>query len=173
MRVLEVGSLFKFGRLASRSTFSIITGLFPREPRGPWREAKATVLQITRFDEFVVRKPHSRTPFPWPYQIVRFSFTPAGREQAIETLDNIESASLPGLKENTEVTIIWPADDPRAARLAGAQPGRPWANWFYVFSEQLLIAAGILALVSLPGFIKKRRRSVISLALTAGGEGIE
>jgi len=97
VRVLELGPLFKFGRLANRSTFSIIANFFPREPRGPWREATATVRQITKFTEHVTRKPHSRTPLPWPYQIVRFSFTPPGREGAVEVMDNIEIASMPGL----------------------------------------------------------------------------
>ncbi len=35
VRVIELGRLFKFGRFASRSTFSMIAGLFPRTAARP------------------------------------------------------------------------------------------------------------------------------------------
>jgi len=162
VRVLELGPLFKFGRLANRSTFSMIANLFPRGPRGPWHQATATVQQITNFTEDVVRKPHSRTPLPWPYQIVRLSFTPPGREQPIEFMDNIEIASMPGLAEHAVVQITWPKDDPRSARIVGARPGAPWANWFYVFGQSLAIVAAVIGLLASWAFIRRRRKKAVN-----------
>jgi hypothetical protein len=158
VRVLELGPLFKFGRLANRSTFSMLTSLFPAEPRGPWYEGTATIQQISRFTEQRTRRSASRTPLPWPYQIVRFSFTPTGRTQPIEAMDNIEIACLPDLKEGSTIAITWPADNPRAARIAHAQPGAPWANWFYVLGQDLALLAALFVIIFLFAWWRKHRR---------------
>jgi hypothetical protein len=158
VRVLEIGKLFKFGRLANRSTYSILTNLWPREPRGPWREGTATVQQISEFTEQRLGKSSTASPLRWPYRIVRLSFTPPGRAQAIEVMDNIETASLPGLVEKAVVPVSWPEDDPRAARISGARPGRPWANWFYDLAEWLVIIAVVLALILFLTFFSHRRK---------------
>jgi hypothetical protein len=161
VRVLELGPLFKFGRLANRSTFSMFADLWPREPRGPWREGTATVLQISEFNEYVRRRSRGRSPMRWPYRIVRLSFTPPGREQAVEVMDTIETASLPGLTEHAVVPITWPEDDPRAARLVGARPGRPWANWFYNLAEWLVLFAILFGLLAAWGLWKRRRKKAV------------
>ena len=147
VRVLEAGRLFKFGRFANRSTFSMIAGLFPRPPQGPWREATATVEQVSDFTEYVQRSPSSRTPLRWPYQFVRLSFTPPGRTEPVEIMDSIEIGSVAGIVEKAIVPITWPEDDPRSARIVGGRPGRPWANWFYMMGEELVIGAVIIALL--------------------------
>ncbi|MEP7337366.1 MAG: hypothetical protein ABI977_06440 [Acidobacteriota bacterium] len=158
VRVLEAGRLFKFGRFANRSTLSMVAGLFPREPHGPWHEATATVEQISDFTEYVSRKPYSRTPLLWPYQIVHLSFMPPGRTEAVEVMDNIEIGSVPGVIEKAVVQITWPEDDPRSARIVGGRPGRPWANWFYVMGQELLIAGVIIALLLAFSFSSSRRK---------------
>jgi hypothetical protein len=147
VRLIELGRLFKFGRFASRSTFSMIAGLFPRPPRGPWHEATAIVEQVDDVTDYVERSPNTRIPLRWPYKIVRLSFTPPGRAEAVEVVDNIEIGSVNGITEKTVVPIIWPEDVPRDARIAGARPGRPWANWFYVMGEELTIVTVALALL--------------------------
>jgi len=159
VRVVEMGRLFKFGRLASRSTLSMITGLLPREPHGPWRQAAATVEQVSDFTEFVRRSPSSRTPLRWPYQIVRLGFTPPGRAAAVEVVDNIEIGSVPGVAEKAVVQITWPQDDPRAARIAGARPGRPWANWVYLMGEELAVAGVAVALILAFSVWQRRRKT--------------
>jgi hypothetical protein len=168
VRVYELGGQLRFGRPADRSSFSLLTDWLPRSPRGPWREATATVEQINQFTEHVVRKPHSRTPLPWPYQIVRFSFTPPGYDRPIEAMDNIEIASLPNLAEKATVKITWPEDDPRSARIAGARPGAPWANWFYVFSQDLAIAAAVIGLFAIWEFIRRRRKRAVNNPVARG-----
>ena len=90
-----MGGLFKFGRLASRSTLSIMTNLLPREPHGPWREAAATVEQVSDFTEYVRRSPNSRTPLRWPYQIVRLGFTPPAGRRPSKWLITSKSAVCP------------------------------------------------------------------------------
>lgn len=166
VRLLQVGTLFRFARLAERSTFSVIgdwwAELFPPAPRGPWREAAATVLQISKFTEQRSRSRRSRTGhgpvlLPWPYQIVRLSYTPPGRTQPLEVIDNIEIASRPDLAERAMVPITWAEDDPRVAHIVGARPGRPWANRFYVFGETLAIIA-VLVIVLLVSALFWRRR---------------
>lgn len=159
VRVLEAGRLFKFGRFANRSTLSMVAGLFPREPHGPWREATATVEQTTDFTEYVQRDPSSRTPLPWPYQFVRLSFTPPGRTEPVEVMDNIEIGSVPSVVEKAVIKITWPEDNPRAARIIGGLPGRPWANWFYVMSEELAIAAVFIAIAAIYLIWQQRRKA--------------
>jgi hypothetical protein len=171
VRMLAVGDLFRFARLADRSTFSIITDifalLFPPEPRGPWREATATVLQVSKFTEHRSgrrRRGRGPIPLPWPYQIVRLSYTPPGRTQPVEVMDNIEIASKPDLAENQTVQITWAEDNPREARIVGGRPGRPWANQLYVFSEALAILAVLVVIIFIAGLFwrrRKRRRAVL------------
>lgn len=147
VRVLELGRLFKFGRFANRSTLAMIAGLFPRAPRGEWRAATATVEQVSDFTEYVRRSPNSRNPLRWPYRFVRLSFTPPGRTEAVEVMDSIEIGSVPGVVEKAVVQITWPEDDPRAARIVGGRPGRPWANWLYLMGTELAIAAVFIGLL--------------------------
>lgn len=159
VRVLEMGPLFKFGRFANRSTLSMVAGLFPREPRGPWHEATATVEQITEFTEYVSRDPYSRTPLRWPYQFVRLSFMPPGRTEAVEVMNNIEIGSVPGVVEKAVMQITWPEDDPRSARIVGGRPGRPWTNWFYMMGEDLVFAGVAIALLLAFGIWSRRRKA--------------
>ncbi len=159
VRVYELSSLIKFGRLANRSTFSLVSDLFPGEPRGPWREGSATVRQVDRFTEQRGRRSSERTPNPWPYQIVRFEFTPPGFDHPIGAMDNIELASLPNLAEGATVSIQWPEDDPRSARIAGATPGAPWANWFYSIAETLAFVAAVLFLLAAWQWFRRRRQN--------------
>jgi hypothetical protein len=159
VRVLELGRLFKFGRLANRSTLSMAADLFPREPRGVWREATATVEQISDFTEYVRRTPNSRNPLRWPYQIVRLSFTPPGRTEAVEVMDNIEIGSVPAVVEKAVLRITWPEDNPRAARIVGGRPGRPWANWFYVMGQELLFTGVAIALILAFSIWSSRRKA--------------
>jgi hypothetical protein len=169
VRMLELGELFRFARLADRSTFSIVTDIiaeyFPPEPRGPWREATATVLQVNKITEQRPRRRRSGpTPFPWPYQIVRLSYTPPGRTQPVEVMDNIEIASKPDLAEQMKVQITWAEDNPREARIVGGRPGRPWANEFYVMGETLAIIGVLVILMLILGTFWrrwKRRRRVL------------
>jgi hypothetical protein len=172
IRLLKAGELFRFARLADRSTFSIFTDviaeLFPPEPRGPWREATATVLQVSKFTEHRSRSRRRRgigpTPLPWPYQIVRLSYTPPGRTQPLEVMDNIEIASKPDLAEHQTVQITWAEDNPREARIVGGRPGRPWANQFYVFGETLVMIAVLVMIILILGIFwrrRKRRRAVL------------
>jgi hypothetical protein len=170
VRMLALGDLFRFARLADRSTFSIVADaiaeLFPPEPRGPWREAAATVLQVNKFTEYRPRRRRGAgpTPLPWPYQVVRLSYTPPGRTQPLEVMGNIEIASKPDLAENTTVQIIWAEDNPREARIVGGRPGRPWANQLYVFGETLVILAVLMVILFILAIFwrrRKRRRAVL------------
>lgn len=169
VRVLEWGTLFRFARLADRSTFSIVSGLyaeiFPPDPRGPWHEATATVMQVSKFTEHKSRRRRGigPTPLPWPYELVRLSYMPPGRTQPVEVMDNIEIASKPDLAQHSTVQITWAEDNPRVARIVGARPGRPWANRFYVFGETLALIAVLIVIVLAAAFVwrrRKRRRSV-------------
>lgn len=159
VRVLELGKLFKFGRFANRSTLSMVAGLWPRTPRGPWHEATATIEQISDFTEYVQRDSYSRMPLPWPYQFVRLSFTPPGGSEPIEVMDNIEIGSVPGVADKAVMKITWPEDDPRAARIIGGRPGRPWANWFYVMGEELAIALVFIAIAAIYLIWRQRRKA--------------
>jgi hypothetical protein len=143
-RVLEFGGYFKFARLKDRSTSSLITGLIPRSPRGPWREATAVVREVNRITEYSYRR-SGVSQLRWPFNIVQLDFTPEGRTGTVTAVDVVEAASVPGLKNGDSVRITWPEDDPRSAKIVGARPGAPWANWFYDMAEWLVICAAIIA----------------------------
>jgi hypothetical protein len=83
---------------------------------------------------------------------------PPGRTEAVEVMGNIEIGSVPGIAEKAVVEITWPEDDPRSARIAGGRPGRPWANWFYVMGQDLLIAAVVIALLLAFSLWSSRRK---------------
>lgn len=155
-RLLDLGGVFKFARLKSRSTFSMLAGLFPRQPNGPWREGLATVTEVKHITKFSGRS--SKYEYRWPYDVVELSFVPDGRTQAVAAVDNIEAASMPKLTDGQTVRITWPLDDPRAARIADARPGAPWANFFYVFAETIVIAAAFIGGIILVSFIFRRRK---------------
>ena len=129
-RMLEFKQHFKFARLKDRSTFSLITGLIPRSPRGPWRQGAAVVRDVRHVTEYTHRRSPS-SQLRWPFDIVQLDFTPEGRTGTVIAVDVVEAASVPGLKNGDSVRITWPEDDPRSAKIVGARPGAPWANWFY------------------------------------------
>lgn len=165
VRLVDFGELFKFARLKNRSTLSLVSGLSPRQPRGPWQQATAVVRDVRHISEYRLgRNTSGLRQLRWPYDVVEVSFVPEGREQAVSAVDVIETASVSELVEEKRVQITWPADDPRAARIVGARPGAPWANWFYVMMNELLVIAafiGVLFLVlALVGRRRRRRKPV-------------
>jgi hypothetical protein len=156
-RVLDLGQIFKFARLKDRSSFSLIADRVPRSPRGPWRESTAVISEVTHVTEYSTRRRSAQ--LPWPFDIVQLSFTPDGREQPIIAVDVVESASAPGLVKGGTVRIVWPEDDPRSAKIKGARPGSPWANWFYGLGEILAIGAIVIAFFFVIGLRRRRRRA--------------
>jgi hypothetical protein len=156
VRMLEFGEVFKFARLNNRSTLSALTGLFPREPRGPWRAATAVVRDVRHITEHRGRR--HRSPLRWPYDVVELVYTPEGRSEPVIAVDRVEAASVPALSEGSHVKILWPADDPREARIAGARPGAPLANWLYDFGETLAIVGVLIALVIAWETFRRRRK---------------
>lgn len=156
-RVLELGRHFKFARLKDRSTFSLVAGLFPSSPHGPWRQATAVVRDVRRVTEYTRRR-RRPSALRWPFDIVQLDFAPEGRAGAVTAVDVVEAASVPNLKNGDSVQITWPEDDPRSAKIIGARPGRPWANWFYDLAELIVIFAAFVAFLLLIGFIWRRRK---------------
>jgi hypothetical protein len=156
-RVLDLGQVFKFARLKDRSTFSLIGDRFSRSPRGPWRESIAVISDVSHIAEYSSRR--SSSQLPWPFDIVQLSFTPDGRNQPIVAVDVVESASAPGLVKGGTVRIVWPEDDPRSAKIKGARPGSPWANWFYGLGEILAIGAVVIAFFAVIGLRRRMRRT--------------
>lgn len=156
-RVMEFKQHFKFARLKDRSTFSLVTGLIPRSPRGPWRQATALVREVRHITEYTHRRSVPST-LRWPFDIVQLDFTPEGRTGTVIAVDVVEAASVPGLKNGDSVQITWPEDDPRSAKIVGARPGAPWANWFYDVGEWLVIFAAFAAFLVLIDIIRRRRK---------------
>jgi hypothetical protein len=169
-RVLEFGGYFKFARLKDRSTFSLITGLIPRSPRGPWRESTAVVRDVNHITEYSLRgrSGTSVSQLRWPFNIVQLDFTPEGRTGTVTAVDVVEAASAPGLKNGDSVRITWPEDGPRSAKIVGARPGAPWANWFYAMAETMVILASLVALfILIVGIIRRRWRRSLEKARKA------
>ena len=154
-RVLRSGQILNIASLKDRSVFSHITERFPRAPSGPWREATAVVSDLTHVTEYLDRR--GSLQLRWPFDIVQLSFTPEGRDRPVIAVHVVEAASAPDLTKGQTVRILWPEDDPRSARIIGARPGAPWANWFYGKIETLAIGVVLLALFLIFGYIWGRR----------------
>ena len=157
-RVLQLGRHFKFARLKDRSTFSLITNLFPNTPRGPWQQSTAVVREVAHLTKYTHRRRSDDSPLRWPYDIVQLDFTPPGRSGAVIAVDIVEAASVPNLARGDAVQISWPEDDPRSAKIVGARPGAPWANWFYIVATNLVLVAGLVVFLILIGFMRRRRK---------------
>jgi hypothetical protein len=96
---------------------------------------------VTHITEYSYRR--SGTQLRWPFDIVQLSF---------------EAASAPGLIKGGSARILWPEDDPRSAKIVGARPGAPWANWFYGLGEILAIGAVVIALFVVIGWRRRRNK---------------
>ncbi len=166
LRFLEIDPFFRFGRLKEHSTFSLITRLLPKRPRGPWRQATATVKTVTRVTHYSTEQGYDE--LPWPYDAVRLSFTPEGRTEPVEVVDVIEATGAPVLVEGGAAQITWPEDDPRSARIVGTRPGAPWANWFYIMGGHLAVLTAVIGLLAIWGFIKRRRKKAINNPAATG-----
>lgn len=156
VHLLDFGNVFKFARLKSRSTFSMFASLLPSNPKGPWHETMANVQHVRHITHHSGRR--SSYDLHWPYDAVEFTFTPEGRQLPIEGIDVIEAGSVPDIQENTQVKIIWPEDDPRSARIAGATPGSFWKNWLYDFSETIAILVIFIAIIGSFGYWNRMRK---------------
>nr|MBA3442817.1 hypothetical protein [Pyrinomonadaceae bacterium] len=88
VRLVDFGEIFKFARLKNRSTLSLVAGLFPRQPRGPWQQASAVVRDVRHISEYRVgRSTSGLRQLRWPYDVVELNFVPEGRAQAVSAVD--------------------------------------------------------------------------------------
>jgi len=159
VRLVDFGEIFKVARMTNRSTLSFVAELMPRQPRGEWRQTAAVVRDVRHITEYRVgRSTSGLRQLHAPYDVVELSFIPEGRAEAVSAVDVIERGSVPELVQGNYVQITWAADDPRAARIVGARPGAPWANWFYVLTNELLIAGTVIGVALLGLMLLARRR---------------
>jgi hypothetical protein len=154
-RVLHSGRIFNIASLKDRSVFSSIREPFPRSPAGPWREATAVVSDLTHVTEYSIAE--EIIQLRWPFNTVQLSFTPEGRDRPVVAVDVVETASAPDLMKGQTVRIQWPEDDPRSAKIVGARPGAPWANWFYGIIVTTGVGLVLLVVFVILGFILQRR----------------
>jgi hypothetical protein len=115
------------------------------------------VREVWHVTEYSHRR-SGTSPLRWPFDIVQLDFTPDGRVGSVIAVDVVEAASAPDLKNGDSVQISWPEDDPRSAKIVGARPGAPWANWFYDLAEWLMVFAAFATFLVLIGIIKRRRK---------------
>lgn len=156
-RVLDLGRFIRFARLKDRSTFSLLRKFFPPDPRGPWRPGTAVVRQVTPVTEYSYPR-SGRTPLRWPYDIVQLDFTPEGRAEPVIAVDLVEAGSVPNLTQGAVMRITWPQDDPRAAKIVGARPAAPWANWFYSVFEWIAFFVAVIVCFAVVGYLWRRRK---------------
>lgn len=145
VRALEWKRVFKFARLRSRSTLSLLTWMIPNRPRGPWRQSTAVVEDVTHVTDYSWHDGDTSN-LRWPYDVVRLSFVPEGTAQAVVAVDMVEAASVHGVVKDSRVPISWPVDQPRAAHIAGSRPASPWLNQLFAFGESIGGTAVVFAL---------------------------
>lgn len=142
---------------------AIIVGLrlpWPRPmPTGATTTAEARVEHVLLVDKIWVgvgrRGGISYQQIPQPFDEVRLE-VPAAGTPAVTAVDSIDHGTVDGLGTRPTVTVVMPAGNPAAARIAGAQ--RTWARVALIrFVTSMYLWGAVWAILSVFVASKFRR----------------
>lgn len=91
------------------------------EPRVEVVEGIARVKSIGRIDRLFAGKHERGTAASQPIQVLGLEFVPATRIEPVVAVDLINAGSVPGLRENASVPIVYERGSPRIAHIQKAQ----------------------------------------------------
>jgi hypothetical protein len=93
-----------------------------------WKTTTARVRNIRRYTEVAESRRTSRTiPLIQPYDLAQLTFTPQGLSESVIAVDAIDAMTIQP-EQGSELTIKYPADNPRAAVVADATHTNYWKN---------------------------------------------
>jgi hypothetical protein len=104
-------------------------------PASPTVTAEARVVHVVMVDRIWVWRNRARGFFhyeliPQPFDEVRLQLPAAASMPALIAMDSVDHGSVDGLGMGETVTVVMPAGNPGAARIAGGQ--RTWARVAFV-----------------------------------------
>jgi hypothetical protein len=135
--------------------------------RGAPLRATATVQEVTRITQIGDEEGETVLEVPRQYDIVSFTFTPTGYQQAILTADGIDvgEGGRSRLSVGAVVDVAYDPRNPRAARLPDQSRSYIWWNMVAVYADWATMI--VLALAVLVGVwllnLRRRRAPAMSL----------
>lgn len=122
----------------------------------------SAVQRITRIDPLPCRKNcgrriDTRFDVPQQYDIVQFTFTPAGASEAVLGVDAADAGTFSGTAGST-AEIAYAANDPRGAQIAGAGHSHHWKNMLAFAGMYIGFLVALLLLFALLGWLSRRVR---------------
>ena len=136
--------------------------LLPR-PGGEALEARAVVQEITPVTGLGLSSRRGRSlDLPEPFERVLLAFVPAGQDDPVVAVDEVDRGSVAGLAEGAEVPITYAAGDPRRAAPRGATYRHRWANALAVHG--FYTGVSLLAVAAFTTVRGRRRRGAVAAA---------
>lgn len=122
----------------------------------------SAVQRISRIDPLPCRKNcgrriDTRFDVPQQYDIVQFTFTPAGASETVLGVDAADAGTFNGTPGST-ADIAYAADDPRSAQIVGAGHSHHWKNMLAFAGMYIGFLVALLLLFALLGWLSRRFR---------------
>ncbi len=158
LRVLSLGSFLSFARLVDMSPLSLVKLALadlrlslPDALVGERLVAQAVIRKITtvKLDYYFDDDNQEQVrELSQPFDLVVFEFVPAGRDEAVVTVDKVDSNSL-DVGVNGRIQVQYLPDNPRAAAINDASHTYRWRNPL----SQVLPALLVIALIAFAAII--------------------
>jgi hypothetical protein len=133
--------------------------------------ATATVQEVTRITQIYPSGDSGEDPtvvdVPRHYDIVTFTFTPPGYEQAILSADGIDAGQggRSRLSPGAVLDVAYDSGNPRAARIPDQSRSYIWWNMVAVYSNWAFLIALVLAVLVGSWLLNLRRRKAPAMSL--------
>jgi hypothetical protein len=123
--------------------------------------ATATVQEVTRVTQIGDEDGETVLDVPQQYDIVSFTFTPSGYEQAILAADGIDAGQggLSRLSPGAVLDVAYDPGNPRAARIPAQSRSYIWWNMVAVYTDWAITIALALAVLVGIWLLNLRRRA--------------
>ena len=125
---------------------------FPRPTQPPLRDVRhgsGRVVNIGYIDKLFAGSRSRGFIAAQPVDVVSIEFVPAGQAEPVVAVDAVDHGSVPNLREQSTVAILYEAASPRTAYLDGASRRFPESNLTGVISDSFLSVATVVVLLGL------------------------
>jgi len=118
---------------------------------------KTRITEINLLSNDVENVDLNRHRVPQPYDIVQLEFQPPGYPGPVTTIDAIDASSAGGVASGQQVSVVYPPDDPHAARIEQQTRTHYWQTMRGVYTDYAVYVGGFIVLVLAVHFINRRR----------------
>jgi hypothetical protein len=127
--------------------------------------SSATVVDTTRVTEITLLSNDvenvdlNRHQVPQPYDIVQLELQPPGFAGPVTAIDAVDASSASGLARGQQVSVVYPPDDPHAARIEKQTRTHYWQTIRGVYTDYALYLGGLVVLVLAAHFVTRAYRA--------------